>query len=147
MAERCPSGFDRSLLSGHLDGELTQAAEQRVRIHLEDCAACRASYRELAELREATMSTQLDHPTDDQWREAPRTAASATSRGLGWILLIAWCVLTGGYGLWQAWQEVGNPFERLLVFGGLAALVLLFLSVVLDRLHARRTDPYEEVER
>lgn len=147
MTERCPSGFDPSLLSGYLDGELTQAAEQRVRIHLEDCAACRASHRELAELREATMSTRLDHPTDDQWREAPRTAASAASRGLGWILLVAWVALTGAYGLWQAWQQVGDPFERLLAFGGVSALALLFLSVLLDRWRARRTDPYEEVER
>lgn len=147
MAERCPSGLDRSLLSGHLDGELTQAAEQRVRIHLEDCAACRASYQELVELREATMGTRLEHPTDDQWREAPRGVVSTASRGLGWTFLILWILATAGFGLWQVWQDVDDPFERLLVFGGLSALVLLFLSVLLDRLRARRSDPYEEVER
>ena len=32
MAERCPASFDETMISGHLDGELTQAAEQKVEI-------------------------------------------------------------------------------------------------------------------
>ena len=42
MPEPCGRTFDGALLSGFLDGALTQADEQRVRVHLEDCETCRA---------------------------------------------------------------------------------------------------------
>jgi hypothetical protein len=143
----CPTNFDQSLISGALDRELTQAAEQRVRVHLEDCAACRALYEELATLREATMTTTFREPDDSQWNERPRGLSSGLSRSLGWIVAILWLVLTAGYGLWAAWTGTENLVERLLVFGGVAGLALLFLSVLLDRVRASRSDRYREVER
>jgi predicted anti-sigma-YlaC factor YlaD len=147
MTDQCPRAFDETLISGHLDGELTQAAEQRVSVHLEDCAQCRGLLVELQTMREATMSTEFSRPADDQWDERPRTAASFLARGTGWVLAVVWLIAVGGYGLWQFWQSSANLFERLLVFGGLSAAALLFCSVVLDRIASARTDPYREVER
>jgi len=143
----CPSDFDQTLLSGYLDNELTQAAEQRVRIHLEDCAHCRALYQELVELREATMTTTFREPDDAQWDERPQSLASGLSRGLGWILGSIWLAITAGYGLWMAWAGIEGILERLLVFGGVSAVVLLFLSVLLDRIRTYKSDRYREVER
>jgi predicted anti-sigma-YlaC factor YlaD len=147
MAESCPVRFDETLISGHLDGELTQAAEQRVRIHLEDCDHCRTILGELQTLRKTTMSTEFHQPDDSQWDERPRSGVSLVMRGAGWILAIVWAVLIAGYGLWQFWQGSANLVERVLVFGGLSALALLFASVLLDRLRTARTDPYREVEK
>ena len=147
MAESCPTRFDETLISGHLDGELTQAAEQRVRVHLEDCDHCRTMLGELRTLRKTTMSTEFHQPDDSQWDERPQSGMSLVTRGAGWILAIVWAVLIAGYGLWQFWQGSANLVERVLVFGGLSALVLLFTSVLLDRLRAARTDPYREVEK
>ena len=143
----CPKNFDQSLISGYLDRELTQAAEQRVRVHLEDCAACRALYEELATLREATMTTTFKEPDDSQWDERPRSLGSGLSRGLGWMIAILWLALTAGYGLWAAWTGTENLVEKLLVFGGVAGFALLFLSVLLDRIRASRSDRYREVQR
>jgi predicted anti-sigma-YlaC factor YlaD len=147
MADRCPASFDETMISGHLDGELTQAAEQKVRIHLEDCERCRTVLGELRILREATMSTEFHKPEDSQWDEGPQTGMSLVARGTGWIIAIVWAVFFAGYALWQFWQGSANLVERLLVFGGLSAVVLLFTSVLLDRLRASRTDPYREVEK
>ena len=44
------------MLSGYLDGELTQGDRQRVQLHLESCAKCRTAFDEMAELR-VRMST------------------------------------------------------------------------------------------
>jgi len=93
------------------------------------------------------MSTEFSRPDDDQWDERPRTTASLLARGSGWFLSLVWLITIIGYGLWQFWQSSANLFERLLVFGGLSALALLFFSVVLDRIASARTDPYREVER
>ena len=147
MADRCPASFDETMISGHLDGELTQAAEQKVRIHLEDCEHCQTVLGELRTLREATMSTEFHKPDDSQWDERPQTGMSLVARGTGWIIAIVWAVFFAGYALWQFWQGSANLVERLLVFGGLSAVVLLFASVLLDRLRATRTDPYREVEK
>jgi len=147
MPDQCPRAFDETMLSGHLDGELTQSAEQKVTIHLEDCAHCRGLLADLQTIREATMSTEFSRPDDDQWDERPRSSTSFLARGTGWVLALVWLAAVGGYGLWQFWQSSANLFERLLVFGGLSALALLFTSVALDRITASRTDRYREVER
>lgn len=146
MTEPCPRNFDQSRISGFLDRALTQQEEQRVRIHLEDCAACRATYAELAALREVTMSTRL-HGDDELPGERPGTAASLGIRGLGWILAITWFVVVTGYGLWQTWQEEEGAFERFLAFGGLGGAALLLLSVLVDRIKEAANDPYREVKR
>lgn len=147
MARGCRNGFDEALISGYLDQELTQAAEQKVRIHLEDCAGCRALLDELRQLREATMTTQFVEPSDTEWNERPRGAASRGLRSLGWAMAIIWLVVTVGFGLWQMWQAPQSAFERLLIFGGITGFALLFLSVLIDRIRAAKTDRYREVEK
>jgi len=147
MKEKCPRGFDEALFSGYLDGELTQADEQLVRIHLEDCDSCRNRFEAMKGTREVTMSTRFVVPRDDQWKELPRTPGSALARGLGWVLLIVWFMVMLAYGLWQFLTGPDGLFEKLLVFGVLTGLGLLFLSVLMDRIRAARTDRYREVER
>jgi predicted anti-sigma-YlaC factor YlaD len=147
MAKICPTAFDESLISGYLDGELTQAAEQKVRIHLEDCVQCRTLLEDLRTIREAAMSTEFSKPDDTQWDERPRGGASLVARGAGWILAIVWAVVVGAYALWEFVTTPASPIERLLVVGGLTALALLFVSVLLDRIRTARTDPYREVEK
>ena len=89
MPEQCGRTFDEVLLSGYLDDALVQGDEQRVRVHLEDCATCRTLVEELAAVREATMSSTFDIPRDHEWPEMPRTEASRLAHRLGWPLVIA----------------------------------------------------------
>lgn len=147
MPEPCHNQLDQTLLSGYLDNELTQADEQRVRIHLEDCTGCRSQYEQLEQLREVSMSTQFAEPTDQQWNERPKGSVSAGARSLGWSMAILWLAITLGFGLWQLWQESSSLLERLLAFGGLTAVALIFISVLIDRLQAARNDPYREVQK
>ena len=147
MTSTLPCRFDQTLLSGHLDGELTQADEQRVRIHLEDCTSCRAVYVELEQLREATMTTRLDQPLDLEWNERPRGVFSGLSRGLGWLILTVWVAVTTGFGLWQLATGPENLMEKLIVFGGLSGLALLFVSIIVDRIRAAQTDRYRGVKK
>ncbi len=147
MAERCPTGFDERLLTAYLDGELTQDDEQRVRIHLENCPHCSAMFQDLEKIREAAMNTSFATPPDEQWNEAPRTAGSGALRFLGWWIALPWVVVLAAYALFEAWQGTTGGLERVLVFGGISAVALLFLSVLLDRLRDARGDRYREVKR
>ena len=147
MNETCGRTFDEALLTGYLDGVLTQADDQRVRLHLEECGECRRLIDEMRETREATMTTRFELPADDQWDEAPRGLASRLSLSLGWILLLLWTVGMLGLVVGHVWSN-GIPLtEKLLLFGGLGGGALLFLSVLIDRLKTMRKDPYRRVER
>ena len=147
MPEQCGRTFDEVLLSGYLDDALVQGDEQRVRMHLEDCATCRTLVEELAAVREATMSSTFDTPRDHEWPEMPRTGASRLAHRLGWPLAIAWVALFGGYALWQLWTEAEILLEQLILVGGVFGVGLLFLRVLLDRLDAMKTDRYREVKK
>ena len=83
MTDQCPRAFDETLISGHLDGELTQAAQQKVRLHLQDCGHCRALLSELQAMRETTISTVFSTPDDDQWDEAVRASTEEAEAAAG----------------------------------------------------------------
>lgn len=147
MPEKCVRSFDETLLSGFVDGVLTQADEQRVRLHLEDCGTCRAQVEEIRQLREVTMSAEFNVPPDDQWSERARTGGSRLSIGAGWIIVIVWAVAFGGYAAWELWMSDEPLLGKLIVFGGWTGFGLLLLGVLLDRLKAMKTDRYREVEK
>ena len=139
--------FDETLISGHLDGELTQADDQKVRIHLEDCDDCRRTAQELVQLKETTMTTEFKIPDDTQWDETPRGAASGFLRNFGWLIAIAWLVGIVGYAIWQIATETEDLIEVVLVFGLWLGFGLVFLSALIDRLKIRKTDPYRKVDK
>ncbi len=145
MRDRCPMGFDERLITAFLDGELTQADEQKVRLHLERCPHCRALYEDLRRIRNAAMTTGLPVPSDEEWDERPRTGASLTFRLLGWWLAIPWVIFVLGYALWEAWRGSQGAIVRIMTFGGIAAGALLLLSALLDRLRDLKTDRYRRI--
>ena len=145
MTGNCQRPFDEALLTGYLDGVLTQEEEQRVRLHLEDCAVCRSLVDDLQEMREAAMTTQFNIPTDDQWRETPRGPASGLAFGLGWLMVIVWLVGVSGFVLGQMWSGPETLTEKLLAFGLISGIALLFLSVLIDRVRAYKNDRYRRV--
>jgi predicted anti-sigma-YlaC factor YlaD len=147
MPEVCSRSFDERLLSGYLDGELTQAESQRVRLHLEDCATCRGLHQQLLLMKEASMSTPFATPDDEQWDERPRSATSRLFRGSGWLFVVAWLVGSLGFALWTFLTEPGELLAKLMVVSAGLGIGLLFLSVLLDRLRSYKSDRYRRVEK
>jgi predicted anti-sigma-YlaC factor YlaD len=147
VPERCTRTFDEALLSGYVDRALTQMEDQLVRVHLEDCATCRAMVEDMTTLREAVMTSEFKVPEDTQWSERPRGWASRTSLAAGWLLVIGWAVGLTAYGLWEFSRSPGDLAEKLVLAGGVSGFALLLLGVALDRLKARRTDRYREVQK
>jgi predicted anti-sigma-YlaC factor YlaD len=145
MTDRCPTGFDEALLSGCLDGELTRVESGRVRLHLEDCAACRGLFEELRRVREASRATPFPPAPDDQWDERPRGPLSFTTRRLGWVMVVAWVVAVAAFAAWQLASAPEGLGVKLLAFSCVAGPALLLLSVFVDRLRTLKTDRYRRV--
>ena len=142
-----PHDFDETLISGYLDGELTQGEAQRVRVHLEDCAECRSTADRLNEIKEATMTTEFKVPKDTQWDEAPKTPWSGALRNMAAAIGIAWFLVMTGVVVWQVATDSEDIWEVLIVFGFLLAAGLVLLSVLIDRLQTRKNDPYRRIQK
>jgi anti-sigma factor RsiW len=139
--------FDEALISGLLDGALTQQEAQKVSLHVEACPACRRILEQLTAQREDTMTSRFTTPSDDQWNERPRGFLSAASFGVGWTILIIWLVGVAGFAFGQLWTGDASVLEKLLVFSAIAGIVLVFLSVLIDRLSRLGSDRYRRIEK
>ena len=147
MPDPCGRTFDEALLSGYVDRVLTQGDEQRVRIHLDGCAVCRAVVSDTLAMREVTMSSSFDVPDDLQWSERPKGPASRFSFGLGWLLIALWGLGVLVRGAWAMRNAPWPSIEELIGFSAVLGIALLLLGVLLDRLRVRKTDRYREVQK
>jgi anti-sigma factor RsiW len=144
-------GIDRhvgEMLSGYIDGELTQQARQRVRLHCESCGDCRRELERLEDMRKRVRQARLSDLDQDAWREKMNDSAVKHTRGAGWLLLIGGALLGGGllaYEVFSGASEL-SMLEKV-IFGGIyGGLLLLFISVLRQRLIERRSDKYKDVE-
>ena len=149
MSDRLtPGNHVEELLSGFIDGELTQQERQRVRLHCESCSECESNLAELRAMRKKVGAAQLSDRDQDSWREAMNDTATRTARGLGWLLLIGGALLAVGVGLYEFVLSLPTlgTMEKLIVIGIYGGLLLIFGSVVRQRLIERKTDKYKDVE-
>lgn len=148
MAERCSAPFDEALLSAYLDGELTQGESQPVRLHLEQCRACREMFEQMKEMRDATLTTPFRTFDDEQWNERPRGSLSRALRWTGWSLLSLWAIAAAYVAVREfATTSGATPLELTLGFGLLGGASLVFLSVLFDRVKSYKTDRYRRVQK
>jgi anti-sigma factor RsiW len=138
--------FEEAYISGYLDGELTQADTQRVRIHLEDCATCRSNAEAMSAIKEATMGSRFQVPRDMQWDESPRGHTSRRMRDAGLVIGLAWLIGSIGW-LIAELAGSGDVLGVLLVGGFVLAAGLILGSVYLDRRETGRSDRYRKVEK
>lgn len=141
-------GHVDELLSGYIDGELTQQDAQRVRLHCESCNECSRALDELRELRESIGKSNLSNVSQDTWRESMNDTSVKATRGIGWLLFIGGIMIGAGIGVYEFIinAESMTLLEKLLAGGIYGGLLLLFISVLRQRLIERKTDRYKDVE-
>ena len=139
------------LISGYLDDELTQQQQQRLALHLQQCTNCQAQFEQLQlmqhELKQSLSNEGAFMREDDRIQAHLNEPKSRGLRRLGWLLLILGSLPLLGYGLYQFWHDPEVPvwmkFSLSAVWlGGL----VVFLSVLRQRLTERKTDRYNKVK-
>ena len=138
----------RETLSAYLDGELTQQESQKVAVHLRDCQACREVHEDFRKMREDIKQLEFPQPSDEQWRTIMGGFAFKTTRGLGWLLWAAGLVILLAYGTYEFIRDPSvHALERVGVLALILGLVLVFLTVLIERVSAFKTDKYKDVEK
>lgn len=141
------SGHVGALISGYLDGELTQQQRQRVDVHLAGCAECNDRLAELAALRKRVSGARLGLVGEDVWREQMNDMTVKVSRGIGWLLFLGGLLLLAGFAIHEFVIDTSmDLFFKLLVSSVYLGLGALFVSVLRQRLVERKTDKYRDVE-
>lgn len=136
-----------ALLSGFVDGELTQQQRQFVSLHCNNCETCREELARLQEVRERVGNATLSEVGEDKWRETMDDSTVQITRGIGWLIFIIGMLAIAGAGLmafiFTNDMSIGMKLIFVGIYGGLA---LLLISVLRQRLIERKTDKYKDVE-
>ena len=136
-----------ALVSGYIDGELTQQQRQRVEIHCDNCTECRQILDELKQLRNDVGKSRLSEYGEDKWRESMDDTTTRISRGIGWLLLIGGALAIGGIVLLGFITDPTLELHMKVIIGAIyGGLAVLFISVLRQRLIERKTDKYKDVE-
>ena len=141
------AGHVGELMSGYIDGELTQQDRQRVEVHCDSCAQCENTLADLKELRNAVGKARLSELGEDKWREEMDDTVVKVARGIGWLMFIGGWLVIGGISLFASIMNDSTSLGvKLLVASTYVGLASLFISVLRQRLIERKTDKYKDVE-
>ena len=139
----------RPLITGSIDGELSPEQCATLEGHLAECDRCRREMEQMSRLAEELVNMAFREPSDDELERYWRCVYNRLERRLGWILFTvgALAVLCCcGYRLIE--RVTRDPGAGLVLQIGVIALVvgavLLFVSVLRERLAVCRSDQYSK---
>lgn len=130
-----------------LDGEMDAKEQATYEDHVKACDDCTRELKEMGRIVELTNDLRLKPPDEEFWASYWDSLYRRMERGSGFMFMILGLVAILLYGVYKA---VTSP--EFLTFKGisitliLVGLVIVFLSVVRERYHESKSDPYKGVE-
>lgn len=145
MTELCSS--IEAKLSGYLDGELTQQESQRVHNHLQQCEQCNQLYRDLKSMQQDVAQLEKKTMSEEQLETLMTDKPAKTFEWTGWLLLIGGIAVIVGYLAYQFFtQDTTALWLKLTISAIYGGVAFLLLTVLRQRLIARKTDRYKGVD-
>jgi len=145
--------YYKRLLMGLLDGELSADEKTSVQMHLDGCVECRGELEEFNKMKGVMKSMKYKEPPDEAWENYWSRVYNRLERGLSWIFISIGAMTLLFYGGFKAVESlVKDPAVAILlkvaILVLLAGLVILFVSVVRERIFTYKKDKYaKEVKR
>jgi len=142
----------RNLMMAALDGELSPAEHDELERALAADGALRAEWGRLRRVKEVTGAMGYSEPPSEVWDEYWTDVYRRLERRTGWILASAGALILCGWALWAGLEALlADHAMPLVVKIGIFALlfggVILFVSVLREKLFTYRADRYREVRR
>lgn len=142
----------RHLMMAEVDREISGKARLELESALEADPDLRDELETFRRLKEVTDTMTPLKPPGETWDSYWEHVYRRLERGLGWVLVSLGTITVGTWGLWTLVSEVIRDttmpvYIRWGMLALLAGLVILFVSVVRERLFMRKSDPYKDVVR
>ena len=131
-----------------LDGELSEEKSSEIRRLIDINKEAKAYFEKIRKLKEVISDMAFKEPGDEVMNEYWNNISSRLSRGFGWTFFIIGALANLVYALYTfVISKSVNPFEKMIVFMLLSGLLLLFISVALQRYKDAKTDKYKGIIR
>ena len=142
----------RLLMMGYLDNELTEDEIKALQEHLNSCAKCRAEWESFKELKKETSEMKFKPFPEMFWDDYWENVYNRIERGIGWILFSLGAIILLAFGAYELLEDFFlNPKEPMIEKIGVGLLILglivIFVSVLREKLMIRKVDKYRRVLR
>jgi len=142
----------RILLSGYIDNELSADERRDFEVHLEGCAECRKELETFQKLQEVTGAMKYADIPEQVWEGYWSGLYKRMERGASWIFIsIAAIILLsfGGYHIFiDFFLSTKAPLWLKIGIGcGMFGFIVLLVSILRERLFAKKRDRYDGVTR
>jgi len=142
----------RVKLAGYIDDELTPDEKRDYENHLEGCAECRKELESFRKLKEVTGAMRYADIPEQVWEGYWAGVYKRLERGLGWIFVSIGVIIILSYGGFHLCKDFFMNSDapillRIGVGSGIVGFIILFVSLLRERLFASKRDRYDEVTR
>ena len=135
------------LMMGALDGELNEQEQLEFKDFIQRNPGYRKEYKELEKIKEVTLQMTLKNPNPEVWDRYWLHVYNRIERGIGWILLSAGAIILVFYIIQSLLADSQLPtLIKIGIFCFYGGLFVLLISVLRERLHKRKYDPYKEIQ-
>jgi predicted anti-sigma-YlaC factor YlaD len=134
-------------ISGYLDGELTQQENQQVTVHLKNCPLCIKTYQDLQNLQSTIHQIPCCSLEEKKLASIVNDLTSKRMRTIAWFALVSGITILIMFLGAQFYFDPELAWYSKLAFSLICGGAIgLFLSVLRQRLIARKTDKYNKVK-
>jgi len=140
------------LMMKQIDGEITAGEKTELERHLQKCSECQDEFENLTSLREVTREMKKQLLPEMAWEEYWRHLYNRIERGVGWILISIGAIILFGIAIYHFVVDILestqiNGLEKAGILTLAIGFVVLFVSVLREKLMVRRHDKYREIQR
>ena len=156
MSERNvqPPGDERvrQLMMAELDREISGEGRRELESALDENPGLRDELATYQRLKEVTDTMTPLKPPEETWDSYWEHVYRRLERRIGWVLVSLGTIIVGTWALWTAVSELIRDttlpaYIRWSMLALVAGFVILFVSVVRERLFMQKKDPYKDVVR
>ncbi|MFO7975968.1 MAG: zf-HC2 domain-containing protein [Candidatus Hydrogenedentota bacterium] len=135
----------RALISGYLDGELTLEERGRVERLREEDPAFREEFERMKRLVTAATELRFEEPPEEVWDTFLDGVYNRIERQTGWVIFLIGVIALAAWGIYCFWvTDWGSALVKVLIAAPIVGLVVLFGSVLRQRLFVARADRYSK---
>lgn len=138
----------KALMMGLMDDELSEEEAIRLNDHIIRCSSCREEFEQLKKTSSKLNGMDIREPDREFVEKAWRSPYSKLTKNFGIFLVVAgWLImiLYGAYEFIVTKETASIPKYALVII--LVGIIVLFISVLRDRIRSYGNDPYKEVEK